>query len=287
MRVELLTSPNNFLRQTEPLRAADPYRTNILGSVATAVASGSLIYDDYLWWVVIDNDNQIVGAAMRTAPHGMVLSPMSVDAVGELAKAVSKRDDQLPSVSGPTDTVVAFMDRYKTTRSSGSLRTSKIEENLLLYTLHELTIPTVDGAVTTATPVDYPLIVDWYVEFGNETGVFMPNPAGSVHAGLERNSFRFWVVNGEKVSLAGHAPLVDTPSGNVGRVGPVYTPPTHRRKGYAGALTAKLTEELLNIGAKVMLYTDASNPTSNSIYQKIGYELLGESVMFTFSMENV
>lgn len=286
MPVELLTSAHDFLVRTQLLRTSDPFRTNILGSVATAVADGSLTYDDYFWWVVTDRQDRVVGAAMRTAPHGMVLSPMPLDAVAELAQEVSIRDDQLPSVSGPTDVVETFLDRYQTTRSAGSLRPCEIEEQHLLYALKELLVPSVAGVMAAASPDDFDLILKWYRQFGVDTGVFMPNPEGSIRAGLGRNSYRFWIVNGEKVSLAGHAPLVATPTGNIARIGPVYTPLLHRRMGYAGVLTAMLSGELLNAGARVMLYTDALNPTSNGIYQRIGFEKIDENAQFKFSVEN-
>ena len=57
------------------------------------------------------------------------------------------------------------------------------------------------------------------------------------------------------------------------RVGPVYTPPEDRGHGWASALVAEGTQWLLDEGREwVCLYTDLSNPTSNRIYQAIGYE---------------
>lgn len=286
MPIELLTSADDFLSRTHSLRVADAFRTNILGSVATAVADGSLTYDDYLWWVASDDQGRVTGAAMRTAPHGMVLSPMPFEAITELARAVSIHDDELPGVSGPTSVVENFIEQYRKTGSEGSFRISVVEEEHLLYALRELAIPSVKGEMTMAVAEDFDLLLKWYQNFGEDTGVFMPNPQGSIHAGLGRGSYRFWVVGGEKVSMAGHAPLVNSPTGSIARVGPVYTPPLHRRKGYAGVLTAVLSKELSAKGAKVMLYTDAKNPTSNSIYQKIGFEMIDQNVLFTFSVEN-
>lgn len=287
MTIDLLTSAEDFLSRTHSLRVADAFRTNILGSVATAVADGSITYDDYLWWVASDDQGRVIGAAMRTAPHGMVLSPMPIEAIVELARAVSIHDDGLPSVSGPTNVVENFLEQYRMTLSEGSLRKSVVEEEHLLYALEELSIPSVMGGMTTAVPEDFDLILKWYMNFGQDTGVFMPNPEGSIHAGMARRSYRFWVANGEKVSMAGHAPLVSTPTGSIARVGPVYTPPAHRRNGYASVLTAVLSQELLTKGAKVMLYTDARNPTSNKIYQKIGFEMIDQNALFTFSAEDV
>jgi predicted GNAT family acetyltransferase len=72
-----------------------------------------------------------------------------------------------------------------------------------------------------------------------------------------------------------------TPSGV--RIGPVYTPPDLRGRGYASALTAELSAELLAGGRDYcFLYTDLANPTSNRIYQAIGYEFVCESAEYAF-----
>jgi predicted GNAT family acetyltransferase len=89
-------------------------------------------------------------------------------------------------------------------------------------------------------------------------------------------------VSGDVVAIAGHANVVATGSIVIGRVGPVYTPPQHRRHGYASAVTAHVTRSLIERGARVMLFTDAANPTSNSIYQAIGYRLVDELIEVRF-----
>ena len=49
------------------------------------------------------------------------------------------------------------------------------------------------------------------------------------------------------------------------RVGPVYTPPRHRGKGYATSLAAELTGRLLAAGhRRCMLVTDLANPMSKA-----------------------
>lgn len=282
MHVALLRTATDFLRQTEQLRGTDPFRTNLLGSVATSVANGDRTYERYFWWVIADENGEIVGAAMRTAPHGMVLSPMPIQAVHELAEAVAKHDDELPEVGGPAPVVSAFIHAYQGTDSKGSSRLIHKSAHEFLYELKTLAMPTVSGAVTVANQNDYELLMRWFTDFGVEAQIPMPNPSESIQAGLRRGSWYFWVVNDEIVSMAGHAPFVEVPSGTVVRIGPVYTPPLHRRKGYAGVLTATLSQELLGQGARVMLYTDATNPTSNGVYQRIGFELIDENERFQF-----
>jgi predicted GNAT family acetyltransferase len=64
----------------------------------------------------------------------------------------------------------------------------------------------------------------------------------------------------------------------VGRVGPVYTPAEHRRRGYGAAITSAVVEHLLPLTTTVMLYTDAANPTSNGVYERLGFRVVADVV---------
>jgi predicted GNAT family acetyltransferase len=67
------------------------------------------------------------------------------------------------------------------------------------------------------------------------------------------------------------------------RVGYVYTPPERRRRGYASALVAQVSQRMLSDGFRFcVLYTDLSNPTSNAIYARLGYEPIADVVDVTF-----
>jgi predicted GNAT family acetyltransferase len=91
-----------------------------------------------------------------------------------------------------------------------------------------------------------------------------------------------WEVEGTPVSMAGYSG--STPNGI--RVAPVYTPPENRGKGFAGACVAALSQKLLDDGRKFcFLYTDLANPTSNHIYQTIGYEPVADATVYSFSQE--
>ena len=81
------------------------------------------------------------------------------------------------------------------------------------------------------------------------------------------------------VSLAGFGSR--TPNGI--RVGPVYTPPERRGNGYASALVGRMTAALLEAGHRFcFLFTDLANPTSNGIYQRIGYEAVTDVDQYAF-----
>jgi predicted GNAT family acetyltransferase len=88
-----------------------------------------------------------------------------------------------------------------------------------------------------------------------------------------------WERDGEPVSLAGYTGPTLTGT----RVGPVFTPAEHRRHGYASALVAELSAFLLDRGHRAcFLYTDLANPTSNAIYERIGYERVAEAAEIRF-----
>jgi hypothetical protein len=125
-----------------------------------------------------------------------------------------------------------------------------------------------------ALPGDRDLIARWLVAFHDEATPGTPpidDPLAAADrwiAGVGRVAY-VWDDGGGPVSLVGAGGA--TPNGI--RIGPVYTPPERRSRGYATSLTAAATQDQLDRGRRfVFLFTDLANPTSNKIYQSIGYE---------------
>ena len=282
MLVTLLDSAQDFLDETLAFRTTHSLTLNMIGSVATSVASGDRGYDKYFWWVVKNESGEVIGLAMRTAPHAMVISNMPKGAITELVSQVVLVDDELPEIGGPNEEVDVFLEAYFKTESAGSNRKTELSHQEWLYELQSLKNPDVSGEARRATGDDFDLIHNWFLAFGEEAGLLMHNTVESIEDGLKRASLFLWIHQKEIVSMAGHAPIVEIPGTRVGRIGPVYTPPGYRRKGFAGALTAHVSQHLLNQGAQVILYTDATNPTSNGVYQRIGFAKIGESKRVKF-----
>jgi hypothetical protein len=95
----------------------------------------------------------------------------------------------------------------------------------------------------------------------------------------ERRGLGFWEDGGQGVSFAAYGN--PTPHGI--RIAPVYTPPEVRGRGYASACVAALSQCLLDSGRQqCYLYTDLANPTSNKIYQAIGYRPVGDAIEMQF-----
>lgn len=135
------------------------------------------------------------------------------------------------------------------------------------------------GTVRLATPADEGLLLPWLHHFFVEARVDVSNPEEMFKRYVDGSHRRMHVfeVAGEAVSIAGIGGR--TPNGR--RIGPVYTPPEHRRRGYAEALVALVSADVLADGSEFcFLFTDLDNPTSNAVYERIGYELVTQSAEY-------
>jgi predicted GNAT family acetyltransferase len=119
---------------------------------------------------------------------------------------------------------------------------------------------------------------EWGEGFDRNTGHDHDGAAIS-RAYLAAGRLYLWELDGQPVStVSRHISVAGT-----ARISLVYTPPEHRRHGYAGACTAALSQLCLDTDAtSCVLFTQLSNPTSNSVYQRIGYEPVMEIVRYGF-----
>ncbi len=160
-----------------------------------------------------------------------------------------------------------------------------------IYALEHVEPPSgVPGTLRVATTADRELALGWLLAFAAEAIHEGAPGADRAEAMLDFRlssptaGVALWEDGGEPVSLAGWG----GPTPNGIRVGPVYTPPERRGRGYATALTAELSQRLLDgrlfeDGRRAcFLYTDLANPTSNAIYERIGYRRVCESAEIVF-----
>ena len=281
MKVVLLPNAGAFLERTTQFRAREPYLTNVMGSTATSVASGQRSYETSSWWVVEDS-NTVVGMMMRTAPHHLVLSPMPLEAVGPAVDAVLERDPQVPGALGSRALVDSFLTLY-VTRSQRQLR-SVVGRHHFVYVLGELVAPLpVAGTLQQCHEGDFDQLITWWRDFTEETRLERHGLEEGLSASLSEGRVFVWIVNTRSVCVVAHSPVVVTPDRTVTRIGPVYTPPHERGRGYAAQLTYVVSAQLVGQGHGVMLFTDAANPTSNGVYQRLGFEKVDEMVECTLA----
>ena len=229
---------------------------------------------------VTGDEGAVVAAAIQTPPPNLILSEAD-DHSAPTRLADALRDANLPGAVGPPDVVRAFAERW--TAATGAGWEVRREERI--YRLREVAMPaSLAGEPRLATGDDRDQIRGWILEFRSE--VMDEAEAGLIERALdawERGNgrrFWFWEVAGRPVSMVGAGGR--TPNGM--RIGPVYTPPADRRRGYASQLTAWVSQAMLDEGRRYcFLYTDLGNPTSNHIYQVIGYEPVTDAVMVSFT----
>jgi hypothetical protein len=223
--------------------------------------------------------HESVVAVMTCNPNfrAVVAQSDDGDAVRALADDLCAADgfDTILGAMGGQQVAKTFADQWAQ-RTGCTVRLNRAER---IYRLNAITpTPYVPGVYRPPTDADYELLVDWLIAFELEADAHSPHttPRENYQRGVRIRAesdpmvrgFRVWEHDGQVVSMAGYA----GPTGNGIRIGPVYTPPEQRGHGYATALTEALTRELLGMGFTfVSLFTDLSNPTSNAIYQKIGY----------------
>jgi predicted GNAT family acetyltransferase len=279
-----LDDAGRFLDEAGGLLLADEARHNLPLGIAGTVRDSPDLYPERSFWLVRDG-GEIVAAALRTPPYNLVLArPQTREALATLAEAV---DDDLPGVVGAMPEAEEFAELWSR-RTGVSTRTNMRQG---MYALERVVpLPAVSGSPRVATENDRELALRWWIAFGDEVlhegGPGRENADRMVDHRLSSASsgILFWEDDGEPVSFAGWG----GPTPNGIRVGPVYTPPELRGRGYATALTAELSQRLLDgrlfEGGRrfCFLYTDLANPTSNAIYERIGYRRVAESAEIVF-----
>ncbi len=269
MHVVEHASAVEFLARTQEFRAAEPVLTNIIGSVASGVAAGRE-YEAELWLTVEQGPDRVVGIAMRTAPYNLVASPMPAEAARALGVRLALLDPSLPGVSGTPDVTSAIV------AALGAGDRARPGFLNLVRVLDGLRAPRhpCPGRARRVGADDQDRVTDWMAAFGGEAGLHVQPSRDAIRASFlaaDAPPLWFWEVDGEPVSLGGHAPLVTTPAGTVGRIGPVYTPVELRGHGFGTAITHAVAGALAPECRIIMLYTDAANATSNSIYAQLGF----------------
>ncbi len=261
-------SVEEFLQGSKVFRGADPVRTGLISSIAGSVADGTRKYDGYFWWTV-SREDKVVGIASRTIPYGYVFSPMPNEAIDALIKSIALEDPEANEFAGPKS-VIDFV-----TEIAG--REVAETENELVYQLGTFTPSKIIGEVVLATEGDFDLVYSWVRDFIEETGLRDFDLENIVRSAVKARRYSILFVDHIPVSLGGRAEIHEIDGKLVGRVGPIYTPMKFRKHGYASSVTSAITQSLLDLGALPTLYTQASNPTSNRIYQDLGYVLVDEN----------
>ena len=223
-----------------------------------------------------------VQAAFYRLPSGSLgLTPLTPGQADSLAAHLAALGHSPRSVSADRGTATAFAEAWQ--RHTGATPTPR-DTRLRLYRLGTLTppepLPAGQGRVL--GDQDREQAMFWCGEFAKAVGEVVSVDADS-WAGTRFADKRYtlWETpDGTPVSVAGMNPLI----GGQIQVDIVYTPAQLRGRGYAAAVAAEVSRAALAAGARdVVLFADLSNPTSNALYQRLGYRTLADWGTYDFA----
>ena len=271
-----------FAERVRPVIDASPGFTSVLATNLDHALHGSGFPGH---WFLIQDGEQPVGAAMYTPPYDLFLTPVpdAEAATTALAETVARAGLAPSGVYGPVAVVKAFLAAWR--RRTG--QDGRIIGTDRLYEIDSPPAgPDVTGAARPVTEADLELAAAWLHEFEVEVehGPVTDDPQRIVRRRLARGHLLLWVSDDEPVSMA----AISRPIAGAARIGAVFTPKEHRGKGFGSAVTAAATRQGFADGAeRCLLYADLANPTSNHIYQAIGFRPVGDSARLTFAPRHI
>ena len=268
---------SEFLDENETLLLRNESMNNLILGLSDSILRQKRNSNSPLFFSVLEN-SKIIGQAIRTDPEKpLAITDLRNEAIESLVKFLDKESVKLQGVLGPSISSEAFAAAYD--------EDNKLEMHLGVYEAKSVIVPSDQNQMRLVAAGEG--LRDKAREFmrGFVRDCF-PNEK-TYEDGLEdildrhiRNQSLHFLIDteGPPLSMGG----ASRESKNASTVGPVCTPKDLRGRGYGSLVTALLSQTLLERKPICNLCTDLLNPTSNSIYQKIGYEKIGESKRYSF-----
>jgi hypothetical protein len=248
----------------------DEARHNLQLGICSRLESDRSAFGDEAPYLAVALDGEdVVAVAMRTPPFNLLLSRMDASVVDDIAEDVAERFDSIPGVGAEPEVAAGFGEAWHS--RTGHRPVAGISTRIYRLTSPP-EVPAAPGRYREATADDRGLLVEWFEAFAAEAHPGAPEVGADRMVQLRLSGRDGGIVlweDGDVVSLSAHG----GPTPNGIRIGPVYTPPGLRGRGYAGACVATQSRRLLEAGHRFcFLFTDRANPVSNRLYERIGYE---------------
>ncbi|MBS3753906.1 MAG: GNAT family N-acetyltransferase [Anaerolineales bacterium] len=258
----------------------------ILGILANILAGDYKDIEPHM--SMIEEDGIIQQVFLRTPPFPVLISyrkePPSQGIVGLGVQGLqADYGDMIKGMTGDKEIVPHYAEAW----SQRTGMEPELNTEMRIYKLEDVNpVEGVPGEMRLAAVEERDLLLKWFQAFhqealGEEVEVERVEKGVEhyLHGDPRRRGLMFWEVEGRPVSMTGYSG--PTPHGI--RINAVYTPPELRRNGYASACVAALSQHLLDqVYRFCFLFTDLDNPTSNHIYQEIGYRAVSDVDKFLF-----
>lgn len=281
MRLQLHPDPTAFLTTAGAFLREAPLVNQMQLGIAAALQVDPGRYGDVVRMVSVHDDaDRVVGAVMHTPPWLPGVSAMPLDVATFAGAAYARVAPDVNGAFGEELTGLAFAAAAwgARTPSPGALG---VDQRMGLFGLTEVAeVPRASGEARPATLEDTALLQEWLEAFHAEAVPTDPPVAANAgEAAAKRGLGWMWTDGGRPVAYASFGRIVE---GWIS-VGPVYTPPELRGRGYATSLVADMSRRALAEGrVGCTLFTDLANPTSNAIYERMGYRRVGTMARYRF-----
>lgn len=270
LRICRFETAEAFLARAEEWLLRAEAEHNLLLGIAYQLKQSTAGYETPIYLATVEDAGGVVGCAFRTPPFKLGLTRMPTAALPALVEDVATVYPAIPVVLGPEPEARDFAELWSARRGTRP----RLGMRQRIFQLDRVIPPErpAPGRFRVAEAEDLALVERWMRAFSAEAGT----PAYGIDriAGerIRERAIFLWE-DGAPCSLAGF--VARSPNGM--RVGYVYTPPELRGRGYASTCVAELSQRALDAGRRFcFLYTDLANPTSNSIYQRLGYRPVGD-----------
>lgn len=274
MAIEIIFSedPAWVLSSAAGFLASQPVLHNLILTRLHRLAKGG---EPGRYWVAMEGRITVGVVLHSPASYPAILTPAEPRVVAAMVDAIAEMGVRLPGVNADAATAASFAGQWA--ERSKSAATPLM--GMRLYELFEMEdAPGTAGRLRPAIVDDRSVMIEWTRSFQEEIGESADDAELRVDRGLAARQMWVWD-DGEAVSMA----VNSEPVQDVVRVAGVYTPHDKRKRGYAEACVHALSKHLAGAGYRCILYTDLGNPTSNSIYQRIGYRAVAEWLRYHFA----
>ncbi len=268
MIVNRYHDPTEFSKITQSSFLKNETANNLILGLSQLLNTDPSRYKDPFMLTVIENGD-LLSAALMTPPFPLLIhaEQSNPKVYRELINYCVKEKIHVPGVNGRSE----YSDLFAACWSNITHQTVTLTMALRVYELTQGSFPrTPPGKFYLASKEDISIVTKYFYAMQQEAHPDMPHHENSerVLKMIEQDSVFLWKVNDKPVSIA----LSTRPTGHAICISGVYTPPQERKKGYASACVAHLSQYLLAKGYQsINLFTDLSNPTSNDIYMQIGF----------------
>ena len=282
MKVIIHTNPHKFFQTIHPfLKENEALNNLMLGTAFNMTNPESPHASKERWMYSIEDNGQIVYATLSIAPRSLIIAARNEYIERGNSLVIRQLRESGVSLPGTIGEKTACMDFAKKWCEHQAIN-YRIISNMGVFQLDKVAdISLPKGRFRLGKTEEEDLVTEWILGFDRELfGEQTPESARkAAKAKLKRQLLYFWEVDGEVVSTAAGT----RPTDSCMTISSVYTPPKHRKKGYARSCVAQLSQTMLDKGYQLCaLFTDLANPTSNKIYKEIGYYQVGEFVNLIF-----